>query len=507
MKQLSPATLREVLGPLASQPEFAPAEIEHLIHAISQHVRRCVRLRQPSRAAELPFETEPVPWSDRGRFLIDSRIRPGGHLRFAAGQYAIQDAASLLPITLMQLAPGQWVCDVCAAPGGKSWAILDQLAGDGLLLSNEVIASRVDTLQLALARSGYSNYLMTHRPAEQLVEAAREAFDCVLVDAPCTGQSLVARGKQSLSAFTQKQIAHSAARQQTILRSALQLVRPGGRLVYSTCTFAFEENEAIVDWLRTLVPTWQPVVLDLLSDWQTPGHPGCYRLWPHRDQCSGGFAAAVVRPLDDDGASLEVQLAASQLADNAQLADCAQPANNAQRRAERRGKQNVFKDADLWKPWSEASEIEAWGQFVPRASPTERALSEQRAGHDGELWQRRHRAHWFDPRIPDAWRQISHAGIEVAAAFGDHWQPSYPLATASELFQPHATVELSDAEAIQFLSGASLHRAGGADGGGAAGWCVVQWRGQSLGWAKQVGSQLKNHLPKPLRQPALSAAP
>ncbi len=95
---------------------------------------------------------------------------------------------------------------------------------------------------------------------------------------PCTGQSLVGRGKQSLSAFSEHQVAHSAARQQSILESALELVRPGGRLVYSTCTFAFAENEGIVHWLRERLPDWQPVVFDELAQWQTPGFAGCYRL-------------------------------------------------------------------------------------------------------------------------------------------------------------------------------------------------------------------------------------
>ena len=139
-------------------------------------------------------------------------------------------------------------------------------------------------------------------------------------------------------------------------------------------------------------------------------------------------------------------------------------------------------------PWHEPSIMDEWGRMhSPDESP---------------FWQRKLRAHWFDPQIPSAWRRLAHAGVEVAAAFGEHWQPSYPLATLrsrSGWFEPHRLVDLSDAEAIQFMSGASLHRAG------AAGWCVARWRERPLSWAKQVGNQLKNHLPKPLRQPSLSS--
>lgn len=493
MKQLSISTMRGVLGPLASDASgLGEPELGELIHAIAQHGRRCVRPRAALALSDLPFETEPVPWSTRGRFLADSRIRPGNHLHYAAGNYAIQDAASLLPITLMQLQPGQIVCDVCAAPGGKSLSILDALDGQGLLLSNEVIASRVDTLQLTLGRSGYANYLVANRPAEQLADVSGQAFDCVLVDAPCTGQSMIARGKQSLSAFSQAQIAHSAARQQSILRAAIQMVRPGGRIVYSTCTFAFEENEGIVAWLRGLLPEWQPLVIDQLAAWQTPGFDGCYRLWPHRDRCAGGFAAALLRPLDDDAEATAAAL--SQSHSNASSRERIERRSISRRKAF--SISSSFGDSSDWTRWHDWLVVEQWGQ-IDRES-----LMWKSSSAEPEFWLRRQRAHWFDSHVPDTWRRLAHAGIEVAASFGEQWQPSYSLATLERpaaWFEPLRRVELSDAEAIQFMSGASLHRAG------TAGWCVAHWRGRPLGWGKQVASQLKNHLPKPLRQPSLSA--
>ncbi len=244
MSRLDIQRLSEVLGPLASNASgndwFDAAELSRLLDAVGQHGKRGIRIRPSQSLDSLAFETDPVPWSNVGRFMRDGNLRPGSLLQFMAGDYAIQDAASLLPISLMQLQPGQRVLDCCAAPGGKSAAILEQLAGQGGLVSNEVIASRVDTLQLTLARTGYANYVITHQSVDHLAESLsdhdEELFDCVLVDAPCTGQSLVARGKQSLSAFSEHQIAHSAARQQSILRAAVRLVRP------------------VVDWFIRLAP-------------------------------------------------------------------------------------------------------------------------------------------------------------------------------------------------------------------------------------------------------------
>lgn len=458
--------LATTLGPLADL--FTAADLEDLSCAIEQHGYRCVRPRVS--LDQLPFKTQPVPWTTLGRFLIDNQIRPGSFLQFAAGDYAVQDAASLLPLTLMQLQPGQSVIDCCAAPGGKSAAILEQLDGTGLLVSNEVIASRIDTLQLTLARTGYINYMLTHQPIDRLTDAMSDQFDCVLVDAPCSGQSLVGRGKQSLSAFSEHQVNHCAARQQTILESAIQLVRPGGRLVYSTCTFAYAENEAIVSWLRDRLPGWQPVVLDELSRWQTPSHAGCYRLWPHRDHCAGGFAAALIRP---EAATKFLPVSASSPGHSPSYSS-----PQASRRAPR--------------AWQAAPDTKFLSDFI---TSTSSVLTSNR------LFAQQHQLSYFDQSIPDEWISLAHVGIEVAAEFGQHWQPAYPIAVLNTrsraLIEPQQLTSLSDQEALTYFTGTSIHR------GGSTGWQVVTWRDRALGWSKQVGTQLKNHLPKPLRQPNL----
>lgn len=505
------------LGPIADL--LPDGERTEFTQALDMHGRRCVRPRVP--VDQLPFDTHSVPWTERGRFLVDSAVRPGSYLSFAAGDFFIQDAASLLPIELMQLQPGQSVIDCCAAPGGKSAAVLDQFAGNGLLVSNEVIASRIDTLQLTLARTGYWNYLLTHHNVERLAESLAEQFDCVLVDAPCSGQSLVGRGKQSMSAFSEHQVAHSAARQQTILQSALQLVRPGGRLVYSTCTFAYAENEGIVAWLRERLPAWQPLQLEHLAQWQTPGFPGCYRLWPHRDHCAGGFAAALVRPAHQSSDSLMPWLTPSS-ASSATL-------RRAQETWQPTGDENLLNE---WGVLNDPSQLYALGRrpLAPvssdKASSKRRPATSSSAGSSSNALNalsKHQQLTLFDSRIPDAWRSLAYCGIEAATRFGEHWQPAYPIAvfnapseldslnalvslnslntsgssSAEPLFKAHQVTELSDHESCMYFTGTSIHRPG------PEGWQVVTWRDRPLGWAKQVGGQLKNHLPKPLRQPNL----
>lgn len=462
---------RQVLGPIvdvlggADTPEVAELEA-----AIASHSRRAVRLQPWVMAAELPFDTDEVPWFSRGRFLLDGRTRPGSFLEFAGGDYFIQDAGSLLPLALAQIQPGEYVCDLCAAPGGKSTAILEQLQGSGVLLSNEVIRSRVDVLELALARSGYSNYCVTNRSIEAIAEfftgprfdgeleqerLGPGRFDCVVVDAPCTGQSMIARGKQSLAAFTERQITHSAARQQSILRAALRLVRPGGRLIYSTCTFAYEENEGIVKWMRELVPDWLPLEKIGLQQWQTPGWPGCYRLWPHRDGCSGGFAAGLVRPSDSP-----TEVSYHEHYRSLSPARNSRPSSSA-----------GSVDLDLVSPWAKAKEDGCW--WLSNASLE----------------------HVYSTDLHD-WRDLGAAGVRMAERIGDHWLPSYAAAclrNESDWWTAQARIELSDEQAVRFMAGEGFTKES------PAGWVIVQWKGRPLAWGKHAGGVLKNHLPKGLR--------
>ncbi len=381
MKNSLPVSqLNAALGPVVEHGRMTADEVNHLACALNTHGKRCVRPRPGISAEALPFDTHAVAWAATGRFLGDSQIRPGAFLEFAAGDYAIQDAASLLPITLMQVKPGQMVCDVCAAPGGKSTAILEQLQGQGILWCNEAIASRVDTLQLACARTGYANYMISNQLAPAIAEAGSQQFDCVLVDAPCTGQSMVARGKQTLSAFSEHQIQHSAARQRTILSDAVSLVRPGGRLIYSTCTFAYLENEAIVEWLLRALPEWKTIDLPELNEWKSPIAQGCYRLWPHRDHCAGGFAAGLVRPLNDNRSSAELSALLGRVE-----SESSQAFNNAGTKS--RSKHHWQADSSFiplheWGEWREASAT----QSRPTLWSTDRELS------------------WFATAIESGWR-------------------------------------------------------------------------------------------------------
>lgn len=429
-------------------------ELSQFIDSLSRHSPRCLRLRSENPIHPLPFATHLVPWHRRGRWVSDPQVRPGAYLNHAAGDYYIQDAASLLATTLCQINPGDQVCDVCAAPGGKATGLLEQLAGTGVLVANEVIRGRLEPLQLALCRSGWGNHVTVSCEVERMAQHFQQLFDCVLVDAPCSGQSMLAKDKQSLAAFSQPQIQHSAARQRRILQAASELVRPGGRLVYSTCTFSIQENEHRIEDFLQMNSHWQIAPLAELSAWSSPALPGSYRLWPHRDQCDGAFAVALVR----------------RKAQEPQLAN--------------RGPERPL-GSNAWKPWKGR-----WSQ-LDFLSPQQSALT------DYAVWQKGGSAFLF-PQLMNWMIPMAQSGITLFQERSQRIEPSYGSAVLSHPdLKPTLSVELTDQEARKFMAGESLYPTQADQGNG---WCRVQWQGRSLAWGKLVANVLKNHLPKMLRQ-------
>ncbi len=448
---------RATLGPLAEGMQSA--DIQELDECVLVRSPRSIRLSNGERVDALPFDTVPVPWFSQGRTLADNNVRPGGFLHHSAGAYYVQDAASMLAIALCDVQPGESVLDLCAAPGGKSTAIVNQLAGSGLLVANEVISSRVSTLSSALWRTGYANHLTTNLDAERLAVLMPGAFDCVLVDAPCSGQSMLARGKQSVAAFADHQVAHSAARQVRIMRAALKLVRPGGRLVYSTCTFAYQENEAIVEgMLQEFLACSVRKGRATLEPWRSPLLDGCYRLWPGRDPCAGGFAAVIhVNERSDEVGEPPARLPS----------------------AKKRGNSK-------------------WQQLSSLPDEVENWYSGFAGGHDPgyKFLRRQDRIQIVTASASDALIELAVAATPIAVQKGNRYEPEYASAIQRNIL-PEQEVSLDDAAAVAFVAGVPVSMPSGSSG---AGWCRVAWRGRPLAWGKLTGLTLKNHMPKHLRQ-------
>jgi len=205
----------------------------------------------------------------------------GKHPHHAAGLYYVQEPSAALPVTLAGVEPGMRVLDLCAAPGGKSAAAADRLAGRGLLVANELVPSRAKILLSTLERMGAVNAAVTNARPETVAEAFPKYFDVVLVDAPCSGEGMFRKDEGAIAAWSEAHVRACAARQRFILDSAAACVREGGALVYSTCTFSREENEHVVGSFAAEHAGYQLEEM--------------VRLYPHSSVGEGHFAARLRR--------------------------------------------------------------------------------------------------------------------------------------------------------------------------------------------------------------------
>ncbi len=253
---------------------------------------------------------EPAPLSWRpAAFRLGRPEGAGARLPYLAGLYHIQEEASMLPAWLLAPPPGRRVLDLCAAPGGKTAQLALALGGRGTVVANDLSQGRLNVVQTTLARLGLANVSLTAADAAHY--PGRDAFDAVLLDAPCSCEGTARKAPRVLRAACREQSLAHGRRQQAMLRRALRLCRPGGRVAYATCTFAPEENEAVVD---AALRAWPPGAVRVapaalpglrvapgVTAWQGQTFAeevgGCLRLWPHHND-TGGFFVAILEKAD-----------------------------------------------------------------------------------------------------------------------------------------------------------------------------------------------------------------
>ena len=278
--------------------EILKDEFPAFLRALALPPRRALRLNPRRNGAEqaaapfLPDGAPRVPWEPLGRYLA-ADAKPGAGIAHAAGAFYLQDASAMAPVAALDPRPGERVLDLCAAPGGKSGQIAARLNGRGFLLSNEIEFSRARILLGNLERLGVTNAFVTSAPAEALARVLPAFFDRVLVDAPCSGEGMFRRDPEAASQWNPDAPAGCAARQTAILNDAARMVRPGGKLVYSTCTFNRLENEGTVREFLRAHPDFEPDAFDLSG--VGASRDGCLRLWPHRIEGEGHFLARFTR--------------------------------------------------------------------------------------------------------------------------------------------------------------------------------------------------------------------
>ena len=215
----------------------------------------------------------PVPWTPEG-FYYDEQDRPGKSPLHEAGIYYIQEPSAMSAAQAVTLPDKAHplVLDLCAAPGGKSTQLAGKMMGEGLLVANEIVSSRAKILSQNIERLGISNALVLNETPDRLAERFPDTFDCILVDAPCSGEGMYRKNDIALTEWSSGNVKMCAERQARILDAAAQMLAPGGRLVYSTCTFAPDEDEAAICRFITAHPEFRLVDTGL-EDYFTAGNP------------------------------------------------------------------------------------------------------------------------------------------------------------------------------------------------------------------------------------------
>lgn len=251
---------------------------------------------------------EPMAWSTHG-VRLDPDARPGRHWGFMAGLFQVQEEVSMLPVALLDPQPGERVLDLCAAPGNKTAQIAMAMGNRGTVMANDLRKGRLAAMRQTVKRLGLMNVVITAQDG-QSIGARAGAFDRVLVDAPCSCEGTFRKVRvPTINTATFR--ARQAAVQVRLMERAMRLTRPGGRLVYSTCTLAPEENEAVIDTLLDRYPGELRVVpvqvpglrgSEGITHWDgrqyDPAVAGTLRLWPHHNDTGGFFVAVLERSAD-----------------------------------------------------------------------------------------------------------------------------------------------------------------------------------------------------------------
>lgn len=263
-------------------------EAMQLPPAAALHINK--RKLMTKETGALPFVRESVPWASGG-FYCDAEVRPALHPYYAAGAYYLQEASAMLPAELLGAEPGDRVLDLCAAPGGKSTQIADALGDSGVLYANDISSSRAQALLKNLELAGAGRIFVTAETPQRLAAAYPSYFDKILADVPCSGEGMLRRMPQMLKDWTEKGPAYYAPIQRRILEEAWRMLRPGGFLVYSTCTFSREENEDQIEAFCRVHADARPCQLSPSNGVSAGFSDGCLRIFPHHTRGEGHFAA------------------------------------------------------------------------------------------------------------------------------------------------------------------------------------------------------------------------
>ena len=384
-----------------------------------------------------------VPWTENG-FYVDETSSFTKHPFYYAGMYYIQEPSAMSPVSMLGVRPSDKVLDLCAAPGGKSTQIACMLGPEGSIYSNDLSASRCKALLKNIELFGVGTPVITCADSRDLTGIYQEFFDRILVDAPCSGEGMFRRDQAVLKAYRQNGPEFFAPIQKSVLRSAAQMLKPGGTMVYSTCTFSVKEDE---DNIREFLEEHPEFTLDPIEPeygfYESKILPGCVKLFPHLLKGEGHFIARLRKSGSLSG-----------------------------------------DDDTLSYPGYGRGKVKLPADFVDFLGHISVDFRQERFYINGDYI-------YYLPRGCRLDRSVHYirSGLLMGRLKNGRFEPSQALAMflSAETWKNALDLGLEDDRVIRYLKGETIDADDEADG-----YRLVCADGHALGWVKQSGSRCKN---------------
>lgn len=234
-----------------------------------------------------PYNLEQVPWCKDGFYFDDLSISK--HPYYYAGLYYLQEASAMLPAEVLPIEEGDIVLDACAAPGGKSLKLLDKLNNTGLLVSNDISISRANALLRNIERAGFSNYYVIAKDIIELEEHFPKYFDKILLDAPCSGEGMFRKDKALIESWKERDSEYFSPIQKRLIQACINMLKDGGKLIYSTCTFDVREDEEIIQYALDNNSNIKLLPIEKYDGFKDANDGYGVKLFPHRIKGEGHY--------------------------------------------------------------------------------------------------------------------------------------------------------------------------------------------------------------------------
>ncbi len=295
---------RHLLG--SSYDDFISYSLSYLNKSIRVNTLKIAIAELKQRLEQQNFRLFQVPWCREGFWVKGSRTDLGNLVEHTLGYFYIQEAASMIPAAVLNPQPGEIVLDMCASPGSKTTQIAAMMENKGIIVANDITGDRMKPLGINLQRMGILNVVESQARGQQLQRMVTR-FDKILVDAPCSGTGTLRKSPETLKIWNPLMVRRLAGQQKTLIDAAFSLLKPGGTLVYSTCSVEPEENEGVIDWLLQKYPkeaSVEEIKLDISRSSTVPGFEKsiygpevgkCLRIWPQDNNTEGFFVARITK--------------------------------------------------------------------------------------------------------------------------------------------------------------------------------------------------------------------